>query len=252
MEIKLKYIWMLAAVVFLLAGCEEKVTLLYENEPALYFFKGTDYTNNFKQGDSLIYSFYTKELGRVRDTVYLNIRTMGLPAEAPRAVSLVQANTGNRTDAIAGIHYVAFDDPEVKDLMVIPANAVMADIPVILLRDKSMKSFEFRLNLEIRENDYFKVGLDTQKSFLIRLSDMAAPPDNWKSWSYTFGEWGPVKMRFIMDYVGVTDFEKYAEYTSAELTYLQMKAIQKLEEYNQKNNTILTEDDGVTIVEFPN
>lgn len=251
MDMKKLYIC-IVSLVCLLTGCEEKVTLLYENTPALYFYKGVDYTNNIKQNDSLTYSFYVKELDRVRDTIYLNVRTMGITKDFPRAISLVQTNVGETGAAVAGTHYVAFDAPEVKDLMVIPANAVIANIPVILLRDKSMKFDEFRLNLEIQENENFNVGLEAQKSFLVKLSDMAAPPANWSDWKRTFGEWGAVKMRFIMDYVGVTDFEKYAEYTQAELLYLKMKAIQKLQEYNQKNNTVLKEDDGVTIVEFPN
>lgn len=244
------YILLLGVGISLWA-CEEKVVMLYENKPALYFYRGDDYANNIHQHDSLVYSFYTKETLRERDTLYLHIRTMGIPSGEARPIRVVQTTTGKADDAVAGTHYVAFDDPEVASEMVIPAHAVMTDIPVIVLRDPSMKSKEFRLNLEIAENEEFGVGLETQKSFLLKLSDITAPPANWNSWKYYFGEWGPVKMKFIIDYVGLSDFDKYSEFSRAELEYYQMKANQKLEEYNRVNQTILKEDDNITEVKFP-
>lgn len=245
-----KYILLLGVGISLYA-CEEKVVMLYENKPALYFYRGDDYTNNIYQHDSLVYSFYIKETSRQRDTLYVHIRTMGIPCGEARPVRLVQTNTGGVDDAVAGIHYVDFDAPEVASKMVIPAHAVMADIPVIVLRDPSMKSKEFRLNMEIVENEEFVVGLEAQKSFLVKVSDITAPPANWSSWQSYFGEWGPVKMKFIIDYVGLSDFDKYSEFSRAELEYYQMKANQKLEEYNRDNQTILKEDDQITVVSFP-
>lgn len=243
-------------ILFLLAGvcmssCQEKVVMLYENDPRLYFYKGTDYTNGITQRDSIVYSFYTKETTRMRDTVYVNIRTMGLPEDYARQITLKQTNAGKENAAVAGTHYVAFDDNEVAVSMVIPANAVMTNIPIILLRDRSMKFAEYRMELEIVENEEFGIALETQKNFLIKVSDMTAPPANWNStWIYVFGEWGAVKMKFIIDYLGFTDFDNYSQYSSEEYNYFKMKANQKLEEYNA-THPVLTEDDGITLVEFP-
>lgn len=250
MKTMFKYILILFSGLSL-CGCEEKVVLLYDNQPALYFFQGVDYTNNVSQNDSIIYSFYIKESNRTRDTLYLNLRAMGIPAAQDRTISFLQTNTGGETDAIAGKHYVAFDDPEVATNLVMPVNAVITNVPLIILRDPSMKLKEFRICLQILPNEYFKVGLETQKSFLIRVSDRTAPPSNWNSWKPYFGEWGPVKMKFIIDYVGLTAFDKYSEFSQGELHFYKMKANQKLEEYNRDNKTILMEDDKVTVVTFP-
>ncbi len=245
-----QYILLLGMGIFLYA-CEEKVVMLYENKPALYFYNGDDYTNNIHQHDSIVYSFYIKETSRQRDTLYLYVCTMGIPSEEARPIRLVQTDAEGENAAVAGTHYVAFDDPEVISQMVIPAHTVKAAIPLIVLRDPSMKSKEFRINLEIGENEAFGVGLDAQKSFLVKVSDITAPPANWSSWKYYFGEWGPVKMKFIIDYVGLSDFDKYSEFSQAELKYYRMKANQKLEEYNRDNQTILMEDDQITPVTFP-
>lgn len=233
------------------AACEEKNVELYKNEPALYFWRGTDYSVDFRQYDSLAYSFFVKDANRQRDTVYVQLRTMGLPTDAPRTVKLVQTNAGAVDAAVPGTHYVAFDNAEVASQMVVPAGAVITHIPVIVLRDPSTKSREYRLNLEIAKNENFEAGLEEQKKFLIKISDMTFKPSNWNSWQYYFGEWGPVKMWFIINYVGVSDFDNYSQYSQAMLDFYKMKANQKLEEYNKNNNTILTEDDQITEVVFP-
>lgn len=239
------------AVVLFLSACEQKNVELYENEPALYFWRGTDYTRDFRQYDSLSYSFFVKEAARERDTVYVQLRTMGLPVDKPRAINLVQTNAGAKNAAVAGTHYVAFDDAAVVSRMVVPAGAVVTDIPVIILRDTSMKKQEFLLNLEIGRNENFEVGLEDQKTFRIKISDMTFKPSNWSSWQTYFGDWGSVKMWFIINYVGVSDFDNYSQYSQAMLDFYKMKASQKLEEYNKNNNTILTEDDKITVVVFP-
>lgn len=245
-----KYILLLGVGLSLYA-CEEKVVMLYENKPGLYFYEGDDWTHNVHQYDSIVYSFYIKETSRERDTLYLRICTMGIPSGEPRPIRLIQTNTGAADAAVAGTHYVAFDDPEVAAQMVIPAHAVMADIPFIVLRDPSMKTREFRINLEIAENEAFGVGLDAQKSFLLKVSDVTAPPANWSSWQYYLGDWGPAKMRFLIDYVGLSDFDKFSQFSQSELEYYKMKANQKLNEYNDANKTILMEYDRITPVTFP-
>ncbi len=237
--------------ILMFSACEEKNVALYEDEPALYFWRGTDYNNDFRQYDSLAYSFFVKEITRERDTVYVQLRTMGLPVDYPRAVKLVQTNSGEQGAAMAGTHFAAFDRAEMAPHMVVPAGAVVADIPVVILRDPSMKNQEFRLELEVVRNEHFVVGLEDQKKFLIKISDMTFKPSNWSSWQSYFGDWGPVKMWFIINYVGVSDFENYSQYSSAMLKFYKMKANQKLEEYNRDNKTILTEDDEITVVSFP-
>lgn len=238
-------------VILLFSACEEKNVELYKNEPALYFFRGTDYANNFRQYDSLSYSFFVKGVARGRDTVYVQLRTMGLPVDKPRAVKLVQTNIGAKDAAVAGTHYVAFDDVVVASHMVMPAGAVVANIPVVILRDPSMKKQEFLLSLEIERNENFEVGLEDQKIFRIKISDMTFKPSNWFLWEDFFGDWGSVKMWFIINYVGVSDFDNYSQYPRAMLDFYKMKASQKLEEYNKNNNTILMEDDQITVVVFP-
>lgn len=250
-SMKTNYILILLTVFFLCSCEKEKPELYREVKTGLYFFKGTDSRNKITQNDSLSYSFYLEDEKRQKDTVFINVRTMGLPWGTDRKVTLRQVNTGKNNAAVAGKHYLAFDDPELVKEWIIPAHSVSSNIPIVLIKTADMQTAEFRLELEIVENDCFEVALESQKDFLIKVSNIAAQPTNWGAWKTYFGEWGPVKMRFIIQYVGFSDFENFANYQKAQLMFFSMKAAQKLEEYNTNNNTILKEDDGITIVTFP-
>lgn len=235
----------------LCAACEEKVTEKYEDDACLYFYRGRYGYTGEGQYDSIAYSFYMKESDRARDTVWLDVRLMGLTVPETRSFVIKQANEGEPDAALAGTHYVAFDDPEVKAYFTLPANRASVKVPVIVLRDASLRQKEFRLELALQANQEFGIALPDQSGFLVKLSDRTVMPANWKLWKPYFGEWGPVKMKFIIDYVGFTDFDKYDQLYLDMLYYLQMKANEKLLEYNRQHATVLMEDDQVTKVEFP-
>lgn len=235
-----------------MASCEKQHTTVYENNPGLYFYKRNLQGAPDFQNDSIAYSFFVQKSEVMRDTVWIDVRTMGLPEEVARPVKIIQLTDHPETDPVPGEHYVGFDDAEVAELIKVPAGAVQLKFPVIVMRTPSMKTTEYRLHLAIRENEYFGIGLPEQAEFLVKISDKATKPTLWdKRWIYIFGEWGPVKMKFIIDYVGITDFETITGMDTETESFYTAKAIEELEKYNKKHNTVLMEDDGVTIVEFP-
>ena len=164
--------------------------------------------------------------------MWVEVALMGFPMNAIRPVEIVQTNQDAADAAIAGVHYIAFDDAEVKDLMVMGTNQVIARIPVIFLRDVSLKTEKRRLEMTIVENDYFKRGIDADCDFMIQTTELAEEPTNWAStWKAYFGEWSSQKMWFIVTYLGLDDFE--AEYDAGYKKYLKQKAHSKLNEYNE-------------------
>ena len=70
--------------------------------------------------------------------------------------------------AIAGKHFVAFDDPEVVDRFAIAPGQVSVELPVILLRDKSLKSEEVKLKMKVEANEWFVPGIDQNREFVIK------------------------------------------------------------------------------------
>ena len=230
----------------LLSSCKEFITLEYENDPALYFVHA-----QYGQQDSLNHTFFLRVGDKTRDTAFVEIITMGYPSSENREISLIQTNSGQPGAAIPGVHYIPFDNPEVKPHMVIPAGAVRARVPVILLNDQTLALSSVRLNLEIVPNSHFRQGVSEFSQFLIKTTAQAVKPSNWDSvWRYYFGAtWGSVKMEFIISVLGYVDWSVRPGdigYT----TYIGAKTKAALEQYNLDHPTApLKEADG-TLVTF--
>ena len=229
-------------------SCKENTALDYENDPALYFENGT-----YSQKDSIAHTFFIQPNDQMRDTVFVEILTMGYPIDSDRPFVLEQANAGQPGAAIAGKHFVAFDDPEMLEHLKIPKGSVRKSFPLIVLRDPSLELEEVRIELKIGENEYFRPGIDVWTNFVVKTTAMAVKPTTWDTyWKYTFGPtWGSVKMKFIIDNTGFSDFD--GGYLASDYgDYLGSKVQQKLLEYNANPNNPdrpLQEADG-TIVTF--
>ena len=172
------WIFLICGIVLSVMGCEKNDAQVFEDEARVCFFRGEDGTG---QQDSILQSFFVLPETQGRDTVWVEVALMGFPMNAIRPVEIVQTNQDAADAAIAGVHYIAFDDAEVKDLMVMGANQVIARIPVIFLRNVSLKTEKRRLEMTIVENDYFKRGIDADCDFMIQTTELAEEPTNWTS-----------------------------------------------------------------------
>jgi hypothetical protein len=233
----------LISVLFLLigiAGCTQNEMLTYENDPAVYF-AGTSTV----KADSLNHSFYTLNTEIRNDTIWVQVNTMGELSAQNRPVALVQTNAGAEGAAVAGVHYVAFDDLNLKPLHYVSAGKEFADIPVVLLRDESLATGKVRLELTIAGNEYFRPGMSDKLKFTITTTDQVEKPAAWDTkWWYAFGKgWGLVKMRFLMSIID-TDWTV----TPTDMSLLQFFAAfarQKLLDHNAAHpNDPLKEENG--------
>ncbi len=236
----MKKIWkyLIGGVALLMFGCEQNDALLFEDAARICFLRGEDGSG---QQDSILQSFFVVPEEQVRDTVWVEIALMGFPVDKDRPIKIIQTNQDAEDAAIAGTHYLAFDDVEVKGQVVMKANQVTARIPVIFLRDISLKTEKKRLEMTIEENEYFKPGIDADCNFMVQTTELAEMPENWNSaWKTYFGDWSSQKMWFIVNYLGLDDFE--AEYDAGYKKYLKQKAHSKLNEYNATHDEPLCND----------
>lgn len=228
------------------SACEENVALEYEDDPALYFAY-----EDYGQKDSISQSFFVIHSSQLRDTVYVKVNTMGNLKDFDRPIKLIQTNEGEANAAVAGVHFVAFDSEELAGKIFVAAGANYVNVPVILLRDPSLELSEYRLALSIDKNEYFRPGINTLTHFVVKTSSLAVKPSTWdKYWRYQFGaSWGSVKMRFIIDATGVTEWEILPSDLSYG-TFLGAQVKAKFEQYNKEHpNNPLKEADG-TLVSF--
>lgn len=248
------FIYGLFAVLFTCISCQEQDMMHYEDDPAIYFANERLSVYYSVQNDSINHSFFIYGEDVKQDTVHILVRIMGNPTDYDRPFKLTQTNIGQPDAAIAGTHYIPFDDPALVDSFSIPAGEVSRFIPIVLLRDESLTTETARLELTLEANEHFRQGIDEWRNFLVTTSDTAVKPKIWDSyWKYYFGEsWGPVKMRFIIQTTGLTDFDtRLTDYSY--LDWLGDTAKQALLEYNAERpeEEWLQEADG-TPVSFDN
>lgn len=140
-----------------------------------------------------------------RDTIYIPMRTMGFVTPYDRAIGIEQAEATFQdgiqgSNAVPGVHYVPFDDPGYRQIAVVKAGKAEAELPVILLRDSSLENEEVTLRIRIIDNGEFMAINPQDEEKLVMFSDMLMQPAQWDDWfTKMFGNWGPVKYRFMLD-----------------------------------------------------
>ena len=154
----------------------------------------------------------------IRDTVYVPITSMGFVRNYDRAIKFeqVQLNQDSIYNAEAGVHYVAFDNPEVKDLMILPAGKASAEIPIIVLRDKTLRDTVTVLQLKIASNEFFDPGDKNRMELLVEIGEQLMQPSNWLG---VFGKYGVEKHRFLIEMTGWRFDEATFEELKADYLY---------------------------------
>lgn len=156
---------------------------------------------NFKlttSADTLIsYSFIYSPEGTLVDTVWIKVATSGFVKDNDRKIVLVQMED-ERTNAVAGIDYLSFNDPAYSSFYVIPAGKTDALIPVIVKWNSQLEEREVVLAVGIQENEDFLVGFSGPKIIKIKISDQLSKPSNWNSKLESYIPYGKVKHEFII------------------------------------------------------
>lgn len=194
------------------------ITSCKVGEPYLYCEERDMVTIQYEDDDdrSLIKSFIYDGEGVTRDTVYMNVRCIGFQASYDRPIAIIHSDSlaEGEVKAEAGVHFVPFDDEEVADLYVLKANTSNALLPIIILRDESLKEQLITLNIELVVNEYFDLGILTDLVQTVEISEMLAMPSNWSS---IFGTYGVVKHQWLTDNTGEKWDEDFFTYILSDI-----------------------------------
>lgn len=253
-----------------MASCEKDLPLYSDNTCRLNFYYNLDNTSEFKPEMALSsYSFVYGDENIKSDTLWFDIQSMGFVSDQDRPLELAEVDT-TANMAIPGKHYVAFNDPALASYYKMPAGKAMTKIPVVLLRDVSLKDTSVVLKFSIKDNGYFTKGYDCYQTRIITFSDRMTEPSKWTYNylildSYTvsladyFGSYGVVKHKFLIDHTGKKWDNDYIDQLmtgdSNYLMYVLDKMATDLETLNNERAAQglgeLSEADG-TIVSFNN
>jgi len=197
----IRFTFLLATMLFF-AGCKKDRPGVYSGQEYLEFYS----TNaGSKEIVTAYASFYYLDASKITDTVLLHVVTVGA---VPKKTSYIQltaikdtTGTSAYPDAVAGVHYVSFDDVNLKKLMKVDAGKYEAYIPVVLKRDASLKSTVYQLRFKIGTSDDFKPGNSFHTEGIIYISDRLSQPSNWTT-TFFLGAYGTVKHQFIIEQSG--------------------------------------------------
>ena len=216
----MKNIWILLLGILALTACEDS-SELYDYPINKIGFLQQDGVNK-----TLTKTFIFDNSEVDRDTVYIPMRTMGFVTSYDRPIGIEQAEAVfedgvQGANAVPGVHFVPFDDPEYVKFAVVKAGQAEAQLPVILLRDPSLADGEVTLRIRIVENKEF-VPINPQNSEkLIVFSDMMMQPEKWDDvFAKFFGNWGPVKYRFMLDNTNERWDDEFIETLINDIPYL--------------------------------
>ena len=198
-----------------------------------------------------------------RDTVWFEVETMGFLSDEARPVALRQIEVEGVENAVAGVHYVAFDAPELAPLYRVEGGKSRALIPVVVLRALELTEKTVTLKFAFKDNGYFLPGYEGLDTRTMEITDRLAQPDNWYAGSTYYslsdyiGAYGEVKHRLMIEWTGKTwDAECIEEFMAGDgayLNYLTSFFKKRLAEENaarqEAGEDVYREKDG-TPVEF--
>jgi hypothetical protein len=220
-----KYYCIIVILLAVAAGCKKADYMMY-NDGARIQVADTI---------PLSYSFFYKDAAVTRDTVYVQMNTIGGIANHNRTIAIEQITEYDITyvrdpvtnkvvdstvkekpfKAVAGKHYISFTDPAVQNLMVVEADSAIRKLPIILLRDTSLKSNSYRLRIKLIANEEFALGETKAVERTIIFSDKLERFESWKTdissspAFQAFGKYSTGKHQFMIDVLKVKIDEEW-------------------------------------------
>ena len=188
-------------------SCKQDQYFLYNDSARIQF--GPDpsriYTASYNLADTLKpYTFYYEDASVLEDTVYFDIYAIGGVSDVDRTFTLEQEMVSDGDNAVAGKHYVAFSNPKVNQLFVIKKGTVHTKVPIILLRDPSLKTSTQVLKFKVADDRNFKVGEINNLWRKVIFTDRLSKPAAWDASAtrYYYGDYSVVKHQFMIESTG--------------------------------------------------
>ncbi|TKC07437.1 DUF4843 domain-containing protein [Pedobacter frigoris] len=202
----LKYV-IVAMVVLAFASCKKDQYYLYDDVARIQFGPENSriYITSYNLADTLKpYTFFYEDASVTQDTVFFDIYAIGGVSKTDRTFTLEQEQVAGATNAISGTQYVAFNDPKATKNFVIKGGTVHTRVPIVLLRDASLKTSTPVLKFKAVADGNFQLGEINNLWRKIVFTDRLSQPAAWNASAtqYYFGAYSVAKHQFMIDSTG--------------------------------------------------
>ena len=194
------FIYTMVLLGSLFAACEENLTP-YDSETCWVYFDLIGSADTL-QTRTFVYAGGDAET----DTVWIPLKTIGKVMNYDRPVTLLQVQATD-SNAIAGTHFVAFDDQSLGSQYVIPAGKTTVELPIVLKRDASLKTDKVLLQFTLQANEYFMPSFVGPRLVRIWVTDQMERPSFWPTASDAtlnkkIAPYDPMLHQFLIDATG--------------------------------------------------
>ena len=243
---------MAAVALAALTGCEKALPVYDYDGDALNFDVTLDDETSLPV--ERLYSFVYAGDSVMTDTVWLTLNTQGFITSDDRTFHLRQVSAGDSLrNAVPGVHYAAFDSPQMQCHYYVPRGKNSVKVPVVVYRDASLSEGDVHLNIEVQPDDNFTQGIPAYRLYPLVISNVLTRPANWSD--YYFNTYGTVKHKFMIDQTGQRwdeDFiEELLDGDYGYIQYLTMLLYQRLQAVNAERQAagldVLKEANGKAV-----
>lgn len=219
-----------------LPACEND-GFFYQDEARIRLEGPFQWTNGT---DSLEFSFVTSPYDVTEVTMEIKLHVMGNASPFDR---VAQVRVESQKTTAADPHY------SMPLKVVIPANAYTAVLPLKLFRTPDLQENTVRLFVSVEDSPDFKPGVRERSHLLVKWNDILSMPQNWDSLVEFFGTFSMVKYRFIINTLGITEFDT-SKMSWARLMDYKIVLQNALNEYNAANPGNPLQDENGQFVTF--
>jgi hypothetical protein len=204
---KANYLYLAIGLFLLANSCQQDKYFLYNDVARLQF--GPELTRiyqpSYNMADTTKSStFFYSPASVIQDTVKFDVYAIGGTSTKDRFITLEQEQVPGATNAVAGLHYKAFNDPSLASVYRIRAGQVHEFLPVVILRDPSLKTTTVTLKFKVVANADFQPGEPTNLWRKVVFTDRLSQPAKWDAYAtqYYFGKYSVVKHKFMIESTG--------------------------------------------------
>jgi hypothetical protein len=255
----LKYLFIAMAFSTVLGACKQDQYYLFNDVGRLQF--GPEpariYTASFNLADTLKrYTFYYEDAQTVQDTVFFDLYAIGGVSDVDRPFRLIQETITGQQNALPGVHYKAFDDQDLAGRYMIKAGTVYTRVPIVMLRDASLKQNTVVLKLRVSTNEHFLEGELSNVWRKVEFTDRLSQPAAWNAsmTQYYVGKYSAVKHEFMIEATGQSWDQEFIALLMQDFALLGywtgVLKIALIDYNNQNPNNLLLDEDGELVV-FP-
>ncbi len=256
MKFNNKIIYLFLAV--LLAACQEDEIHKFLDINRIQFGNVKTIADNYDTSlsDSVqSYTFVYSSTSVQMDTAYFEVFTSGGPVDYDRYYTLTQILVDTALNAEPGVHFLALNSEDRKDLQCIKAGEVSSQCGIVVLRDTSLLTQEVELNIELLESDDFGLGNYAYLYRKLFITDQLTRPNRWNVFIETYygGKYSKAKHRYMIDVTGKRWDDEFFDHLMtnyAELVYWFNEVKQALALYNNEHPNDPLRDENGNLIEF--